>query len=375
MAFVLISAAASPALAIPYLPATDDAIVERLRDHPLDQNDRELRMYRKALRANPGQLTIALAVAQRCIDVARRNGDPRYIGYAEAALAPWWQRVDAPDAVRLLKAIILQSVHQFGPATQELQTLLQHDPANSQAWLTRASIDQVQGDYAQAQDDCRHLQDPASADYRQVCQAELRSLQGAAEAAYRQLEEVRFARPDLAGWLHLAEAELSERRGDAVNADLHYRATLAAQPEAYARGAYADFLLDHGRPAEVVGLLAGSERADALLLRLALAYAALGDPRRDAAVADLQARFDAARLRGDAVHRREEARFALQLRNEPARALALARENWAVQKEPADARLLLMCARAAGQDSAADDVRQFLETHTLADVRLAAFRP
>jgi hypothetical protein len=65
----------------------------------------------------------------------------------------------------------------------------------------------------------------------------------------------------------------------------------------------------------------------------------------------------------------------LQLLDEPARALVLAQENWAVQKEPADARLLLAAARAAGNDRAADDARAFIATHKLPDVRLAAYGP
>jgi len=66
-----------------------------------------------------------------------------------------------------------------------------------------------------------------------------------------------------------------------------------------------------------------------------------------AQIAALKARFDAARLRGDSVHRREEARLALRLLKQPPRALQLARANWRVQKEPADARILLEAARAA----------------------------
>ena len=68
----------------------------------------------------------------------------------------------------------------------------------------------------------------------------------------------------------------------------------------------------------------------------------------DADRAELAARFDATRRRGDTVHRREEARYALEVEDDPARALALARANFAVQKEPADVRLLADAARAAG---------------------------
>ena len=66
----------------------------------------------------------------------------------------------------------------------------------------------------------------------------------------------------------------------------------------------------------------------------------------------LRDRFEASRLRGDRVHLREEARFTLHLLNDPKAALKLAQENWQVQKEPADVRILLEAALAA-HDAAA----------------------
>jgi len=103
----------------------------------------------------------------------------------------------------------------------------------------------------------------------------------------------------------------------------------------------------------VLVLLKDKTRSDLLLLRLALAAKALDDPALKAWESELAARFDAARLRGDTVHQKEEARFALGVQGQAARALALAQENFAVQREPADARTLLEAALAAGQPAAA----------------------
>jgi hypothetical protein len=118
-------------------------------------------------------------------------------------------------------------------------------------------------------------------------------------------------------------------------------------------------------------LLEREQRADPLLLRLTLAYQYTHDPATAATVTAVGARFDAARLRGDVVHRREEARFELQVLHHPTAALQLALANWDVQKEPADARILLEAARAAGQDAAADRVRVFCRANGLTDQRLA----
>ncbi len=65
-----------------------------------------------------------------------------------------------------------------------------------------------------------------------------------------------------------------------------------------------------------------------------------------------RARRDRARRRGDGLHRREEALIALAIDNDPARAVALARANFDVQREPADARVLAAAGRAA-RDAAA----------------------
>ena len=95
-----------------------------------------------------------------------------------------------------------------------------------------------------------------------------------------------------------------------------------------------------------------------LLLRLALAEQRLPRPRDAFAAhrAELAARFDAARRRGDSLHRREEARFRLDDRE----ATRTPRSRWrartgTVQREPADLRILIEAARAAGDADCAED--------------------
>ena len=72
------------------------------------------------------------------------------------------------------------------------------------------------------------------------------------------------------------------------------------------------------------------------------------------------------------LHLGAESRFRLHLLDEPAAALRLARENWTVQREPIDARLVLEAALAAGDGAAARPVVGWLEETGLEDVRLAA---
>ena len=175
--------------------------------------------------------------------------------------------------------------------------------------------------------------------------------------------------PALRAWVLSYLAEMAARLGDAQAAETHYRTALTADPsDAFLLAAYADLLLDQTRPQEAIKLLKGQERADGLLLRLSLAQRAAGDEKWRESRDLLAARFAAAKLRNDRVHLREEARFTLHLLDQPQVALALALENWAIQKEPADARLVLEASSAAKVPQAAVQVRDWISAKRLEDV-------
>lgn len=374
------------AIAAPYVPSSDDEVVERLpsRIGTAEQRQQQ-RAARERLRAQPGQLPLALQLAREAITRARQFGDPRELGQAEAALAPWWKLSEPPPAVRLLRATVRQSQHDFDTALVDLDALLREGstaplPLQAQAELTRASVLQVRGRWQEAAAGCSRLggeryaalgstvQLPA-----QACLAELASLQGQADKARADLARLaRQAGDASASWLSLVRAELAERQGDDSAQALYRQALQTPQPEVYTLAAYADWLLDRGRHAEVIPLLAGREDADALLLRLAIAHRRNHDPLAETAIATLAARFEAAALRGDRSHGREQARFELELKDKPAAALVSAQANWAVQKEPADALVLVRAAHAAGQAQAAEPVWRLMRETGLQDARLTA---
>jgi hypothetical protein len=102
-----------------------------------------------------------------------------------------------------------------------------------------------------------------------------------------------------------------------------------------------------------------------------LAQRALRTPEAATTIATLRARFDASRARGDTVHRREEARFQLQLNDDANTALRLALENWAVQREPADLRILAEAAAATNDAAAMETVRAWLAATGLEYPRVA----
>ena len=109
-----------------------------------------------------------------------------------------------------------------------------------------------------------------------------------------------------------------------------------------------------------------------LLLRQALAAKAVADATAATLVQELAARFAAAKLRGDTSHQKEESRFVLALQGDAPRALTLAQQNFAVQREPADARILLEAALAARNAAAAGPALAWLDSSGIESVSLRA---
>jgi tetratricopeptide (TPR) repeat protein len=372
---VLVAAAAAVAEAAPFVPESDGQVVERLPFSPSDPAMRELRALRGQLTRAPDNLPLATRVAQDYLELGRVSGDPRYAGYAEAALAPWWQLDHAPQEVLVLRATLRQRMHQFDAALADLATVLSANPRNAQARLTRATVLQVQAEYEGAREDCRALRYLTQELVWTACFASVNGATGQLLDSYNQLraalERSRNAQPGVQSWVVTSLAEMAARAGMTQEAETHFRAALAQEPtDFYLVGAYADFLLDRDRSPEVLGLLRDQTRADPLLLRYALALQAQHSKELPARVEQLRDRFEASRLRGDRVHLREEAHFTLHLLNAPIEALKLAQENWQVQKEPADVRILLEAALAAGDAAAFDAVKEWLENSRLEDVEL-----
>jgi Tfp pilus assembly protein PilF len=367
---------AGPAAAAPYVPADGRQVVERLPSRA-DPVQRELRQLRSALNAAPGDLNLASELARRYIERARIEGDPRYLGYAEAALAPWWKAPAPPEPVLILRATLRQSTHQFPAALADLDQAVKRDSDNVQAWLTRATVQTVTGNFSAARASCVRLYSRAPALVVQTCLSNVGSVSGQAAASYRQLLDAQTRHPvddpAVKVWVATLLAEMAARAGADAQAESHFRQALAlGDPDGYLLGAYADFLLDHGRAPEVVRLLKDKTRVDPLLLRYALALAATGSPDARTQIDVLRDRFEAAMLRGDVVHRREQARFELALRKDPKAAVALAKANWAVQKEPADLRILAEAAAASGDPEAARMVRDWLRSSHIEDHTIAA---
>ena len=362
-----------------FVPAGDGVVLERLPSRS-DPAIAELRRQQRALALSERDPRRASLVAQRAIQAARASGDPRFLGQAQAALMPWWNDDDAPAYVVTLRATIKQSLHDFPGALRDLDKLITRDSGNVQAVLTRATILSVTGRYDEARRDCASLAPRVDALVATTCMAGVTGATGDADTAARLLDDALATAggaADVRVWSETLAGEIAGRRGDAASAEKHFVRALASDAtDAYLKGAYADFLLEQRRFATVLALLANETRNDALLLRLALAEKQLPDHaqafarHRD----ELAARFEAARRRRDSLHLREEARFVLEIEGDARRALALARANWNMQREPADLRILAAAAEAANDTSARSVVAAWIASTGYRDVALAPAR-
>lgn len=341
----------------------------------------------KALRANRGMALPSdpaqrVNAAQAAIDRARSTGDPRYYGQAQALLGSDWNAAAPSPPVRLLRATLLQQRHDFAGALRDLDALLAADPRNAQARLIRASIYMVQGEPLRARSDCAALIGQTGLLVAATCIGSAGSLSGQAASALQAIELSLAREPEAPSairiWALTQAAEIAERLGDLPRATEHYATALAesaaaGENDVYLKAAHADFLLDQQRAAEVKTLLADETDFDPLLLRLALAEAQLrADSAATLHLKELLDRIALAASRGDPPHSREQAMAALYLQRDAKAALRLAQANWAEQREPADARLLLQAAINVQNKTAAQPVLDWMQQTKIEDVRLTS---
>ena len=359
------------AAARPYTPVhASDVVAAVPRRDPREVAERA------ALAQSPDRVELAVALARADIGRARALSDPRYLGRAQATLGRWWAMAEPPPDVLLLRATIEQSLHDFSAARADLDRLIALRPNDAQAQLTRAVVATVTADYAAARQSCDAVARFAPPIVGAACKAPLDALGGHAAQAFDELARVIDAAhgDPMALWATTTLAELAIQRGDEPRARALLERVLAADPsDAYTRAALADVLVQLHDPAAASALCKGYEQIDNLLVRRAIAEHAARGPEADRLAQLMHDRIAAAAERGDRVHMREEAMFVLAVDGDARRALTLAKANWDVQKELADARILAEAATAAGDRAAVTPVLEWSSQNGVIDARLERF--
>ncbi len=349
-------------------PTSDEQIIEKLPARVLATGD-------ISLAATP-QARVALA--QEAIRLTRQTSDPRHLGRAQAALAPWWGKADAPVAVAVLQATVQQSRHEFAAARNVLAAALAREPNQAQGWLTLANLERIAGHYEASLKACDQVAASGAALYAQACQLETRSMLGEHGLARRGFSKLslQFSDRETQAWSLSLLAESEERAGDDELALKAYRQSLGLADDAYTSLALADLFLRTSRPTPALAVLRNQPNSDAVLIRRAYATKLLGDPAWTALQIEISERFQALDRRGDdpGAHARERALAALWLEEDVAKGLKLAQSNLEIQKEPADWLIVATTARLfasrKGSSKDIDKLKQVLRTQGLVDARV-----
>jgi tetratricopeptide (TPR) repeat protein len=356
--------------AVPRIPSDESEVVERL---PIElvTGRAEIARLRAQLRAEE-QETV-LAAARRMIELSRERSDPRLLGLATSGLQPLIERTDALAEAFILRATIRQSLHQFEPALEDLRTALTQSPRHPQAWITRASIETVLGRHQEAVESCSNLSPTVSALIRAACAAPALSMIGRADEAYSALERLTSPLPtrlppSVASWVFTMMGEIAERLGRDDAAERGFLKALEADPsDLYALNTYSDFLLERGRDQSVVELLSKQRLNDAALVRLTRAEKKVKGAAYAAHRDTLDSQLALSRARGDSLHLREEGMFLLHVKEDVSRAHQAALENWKVQREIPDLRLLAKTSLAAGDHRTLGELREWMRNRSLQD--------
>ena len=369
------------ASAAPFTPANDADIVERLPGRVGEPAIRRVESLRKQLAARPDDTELRIEIARRYFDMAMAQGDPRYVGYASAAIAPLAKTLPATTSAQadyfLVLGLVQQYSHAFDPALVNFAKASQLNPKSAEPLLWRSAIFMVQARYPDALAQCQRVTSLADPLLGTGCSAYVEATTGQLGQAFEKLstavKAAPQAPPELVLWQSTRLAEMAWRLGRFDTAEAYFKNALKqGVTDQFLLGAYADFLLARQRPGEVISLLTDWERSDILLLRLALASKATGDKRSVNWAAQLRERFEAAALRGDRLHEQEAARFELDIEGNAAKALNLASANYKVQKEPRDAEILLRAAIAARQAKSAQVALDWLRSSRYQDPALEA---
>ncbi len=359
-AFVYALADAAPR---EWTPQNESEVVERLPER---------------IRTPASSPEAAAEAARRWITLARRTADPRYLGRAQAALARWWDRPDAPAELAILQATIQQSRHEFDAARKTLQAALAREPAQAQGWLTMATLERLSGRYEAAAQACAQVQHAGAGLYAAACSLETRSLLGnfdKAQQGYQALIE-QATDASTRAWLLSLLAESEERAGRDASAKTAYQASLKLDSDGYTALAYADLLLRLSQPAEALKVLTNHAPSDSVLIRQGQALKLQSDPSWKAVRTELAERFAALDARGEdsTLHARERALAALWLDDRPDMAWRYAQANLDLQKEPLDWWLALTAAQAAGLSQDISRLQLALQGTGLKDARLARWQ-
>jgi tetratricopeptide (TPR) repeat protein len=321
---------------------------------------------------------LAAQLAGELLEQARTSAQPQLYGRAESVLAPWIARPTVPAPLLILEANILQQRHEFAAAIALADRAIAQDPRSGQARLMRANVHIVTGDYEHARPDCAWLLGSGQQWTGSVCIAQVLGSTGQLERARALLE--RLMAGDAAGptaevlaWTLSVRADLALRAGALPEAQRMLTSAVALTPASdYSRLALADVMIARNQLAEAVNILDTTRPSVGVLLRRAIAQSRTDPGHTPDSLAELEERLNVSAQRGERTHLREETRLALEFPHDGAGgrqgALALARDNFEVQRETEDIRLFARAVVVTRDPAALATLKEWLQHSHYEDI-------
>jgi tetratricopeptide (TPR) repeat protein len=314
--------------------------------------------------------SVAARLAEDLLEQARTTLQPQLYGRAEKVLAPWIARPGAPGALLLMQADILQQRHEFQQAVELLDRVIAEDSRTVRARLMRANTYIVTGQFERARTDCAWLLGSGDAWTGTVCLTEVLGATGQLDRAQALLDRLLVndgstLSHEVLAWTLEVRADLAMRSGSLHDAERCLTRAVALTPSSdYLRLALADVLMAEGHAHEAtIFLNTARPSAGALLRRVEVLGESPPSREYQESLAELRERLAVSKQRGERTHLREEARLAFDLFKDPAEALSLALDNFTVQKETEDIRILARAAMATRNRAAISQLQQWIQ-HT-----------
>lgn len=299
------------------------------------------------------------------------SGNPRFLGYAEGALTQWQDETQPPLEIWLLRGRLLQTQHRYAEAGHAMDDLLQVHGESAEGLLLATDAWRRAGNLGRARARCAQIALAGWLNLAVSCTADILLSLGQAEKAWQLVSSGSAAAggepSETDQWTYAVAADTAAAAGHTAEARAFFQRALAIPGAGIAlHAAYADLLLSDGHPEEALEVLDGLPDADAVLLRRVMAAKLLDAGNFEELRTRLRSRFaEAESLGTNSLHLREQALFSLHIEDEPHIALALAGENWKLQKGWEDAELFLRAARAAGRPEAASAVQDWRRQYAM----------
>jgi len=275
----------------------------------------------------------------------RKSGKDAYLDKAWRLIEP--ELSEKASAEWLLNAaLVAQAQHRFDEALALTKRVLEIRPDSDQTWLLVNAIQLVKGNAEPASQACKALK-RSSLIVTFTCQARVALITGNEEIAKQRLLSLLNAPithtsdPMQLAWSRSVAGDLASVTGDKDEATKQYRLSLALEESTQVRSALVDVLIDNQHFDAAGHALETGDSALALDIRRMI-VARHVRPAHDHQhnVDKVDRTFKHWIQHEDWLHAREMARFYLDVKDEPALAVRLAKINITIQKEPEDQRLL-----------------------------------